>query len=77
MERDAARKRAISAILKLALWEGAVLAAVVVSFFLTGSVTVLVVGVVASTALFAPLFLRWFKEHKGAMAGPSKLEENQ
>jgi hypothetical protein len=77
MQRDAANKEAVRALLKLVLWEGAVLVALVASFFMTGSVTLLLIGVVASMVIFAPLFLRWFNEHNGAMSGPPEPEGDE
>ncbi len=75
MPHDRRKSEAISALIKIAVWEGLVLIVVVASFFATGSVAVLVAGVIASTALFAPMFLRWMREHSGALrAKPSSVE---
>lgn len=72
------RKDAVNALIKIAIWEGLVLVAVVASYFATGSVAVLIAGVVASAALFAPMFLRWFREYGSAMkAKPNSIEEKQ
>lgn len=72
------RKAAVSALIQIALWEGLVLIAVVVSYFATGSLAVLIAGIVASAALFTPMLLRWMRDHRGAMtAKPNSIEEKQ
>ena len=76
--KDTARKTAIRALIRIALWEGAVLVAVVAAYFMTNSVAVLVGGVLASAALFTPMFLRWLREHGRAMKPkPNSIEESQ
>ncbi len=72
------RKEAIKALMTIAVWEGLVLVVVVGSYFATGSIAVLIGGIVASMALFAPMFLRWTREHGRALkAKPNSIEESQ
>lgn len=66
------KQAAISALIKIAIWEGVVLIAVVASYFMTGSMWVLMAGLFASMALFAPMFLNWFKEHKDALSNDTR-----
>lgn len=69
------RKQAIKALINIAIIEGFVLAAVVGVYLYTGNIVHLVGGVVGSTLIFGPLFLRWFKEHGRALqTGPASDE---
>lgn len=78
MQQDPDKSRAVSALIKIAIWEGLVLVAVVASYVATGSIAVLIAGLVASMALFAPMFLRWFRDHGTATkAKPNSIEEKQ
>ncbi len=74
---DHKQKAATGALIKIALWEGLVLIIVVASYFATGSIAVLIAGVVASAALFAPMLLRWTKEHGAVAPKPNSIEEKQ
>ncbi len=75
VSQDSRKKEAIKAVLTIVVWEGLVLVVVVGAYFATGSIGVLVAGVLASTALFAPMFLRWVRDHGAAMkAKPNSVE---
>ncbi len=72
------KSEAIRGLIRIAFWEGLVLVVVIASYFATGSIAVLIAGLVASAALFAPMFLRWAKEHgKAAILKPNSVEEKQ
>lgn len=72
----AKRREAVQALAKIALVEGVVLVAVVAAYFWTGEVWVLFAGFAASMALFAPMFLRWTREHRDALkAKPISVEQ--
>lgn len=64
---DPARKDAVNGLLRIAMWEGVVLVAVVASYFATGKIWVLLAGVAASMALFTPMFMTWVREHSAAL----------
>lgn len=57
--RDQKRQEAIKALINIALLEGAVLIVVVASYMMTRSLIVLIAGLIGSTLIFAPMFLRW------------------
>ena len=61
------RKAAIKGLINIAIVEGFVLMAVVGVFLYTGSLIHLVGGVIGSTLIFGPMFLRWYKEHGKAL----------
>ena len=72
---DQKRKDAIRGLINIALFEGVVLVAVVGVYFYTNNIVHLVGGVVGSTLIFGPMFLRWFKDHGRAMkAKPNSTE---
>jgi len=78
MAEISGKSAAIKALLTILVWEGLVLAVVIASYFATGSITVLVGGVVAAAALFTPMLLRWTREHRDALkAKPNSIEESQ
>lgn len=59
------RKEALRALLNIVMLEGVVLLIVVAVYLATWNLTYLIGGVVASSLIFAPLLLRWMKEHAG------------
>ena len=73
--QDPAKTNAIRALITIAVWEGLVLVAVVGPYFVTNSVPVLIAGLAASMALFAPMFLRWAKAHGAALKPKPNSDE--
>ena len=69
------RTEAIKGLINLAILEGFVLVAVVAVYLTTNNLTYLIGGVIGSTVIFAPLFLRWVKAHGSAMKTNSTSEE--
>lgn len=68
MDVDAQKKQeAVRALINIAMIEGFVLVAVVAVWWFTGSLAFLIIGVIGSTAVFAPMFLRWVQAHGGAL----------
>ncbi len=61
------RKDAIKGLINIAILEGFVLVAVIAVYFYTNSATLLIGGVLGSTLLFGPLFLRWARAHGAAV----------
>jgi len=61
------RKAAIKGLINIAIIEGFVLLAVVGVYLYTGKLIHLVGGVIGSTLIFAPMFLRWSRAHGAAM----------
>ncbi len=61
------RKDAIKGLINIAIIEGFVLMAVVGVFLYTGNLIHLVGGVMGSTLIFAPMFLRWSRAYGEAM----------
>ncbi len=61
------RKDAIKGLINIAIIEGFVLMAVVGVYLYTGKLIHLVGGVIGSTVIFAPMFLRWSRAHGEAM----------
>ncbi|MEM8772524.1 MAG: hypothetical protein AAGD92_12820 [Pseudomonadota bacterium] len=57
------KRDAVRALIQLALWEAVFLFAVVGWFLHSANVVHLVFGIAASTILFGPLFVRWFRDH--------------
>ncbi|MBL4618915.1 MAG: hypothetical protein JKX88_02300 [Marinicaulis sp.] len=57
------RKDAMRALLNIVIVEGVVLMAVVGVFLYTGEVFHLLGGVVGTSLIFGPMFLRWYNEH--------------
>ncbi len=72
---DQNRKAAIKGLINIAIVEGMVLMAVVGVFLATNNVTHLVGGIVGSTLIFGPMFLRWHRAHGAALRGGSATEE--
>ncbi|MHA7872344.1 MAG: hypothetical protein ACX939_08345 [Hyphococcus sp.] len=69
------RQEALRGLLNIALFEGVVLAVVVVVYVYTNNLVHLVGGVIGSTLIFGPMFWRWFREHGDAMkAKPNSAE---
>ncbi len=64
---DQKRKAAIKGLINIAIIEGFVLMAVVGIFLYTGNLVHLVGGVIGSTLIFAPMFLRWSSAHGEVM----------
>ena len=68
MDVNAQKKQdAVRALINIAVIEGFVLVAVVGVFLYTQSLTYLIGGVVGSTLIFGPMFLRWTKDHAPAL----------
>ncbi len=65
------RKDAMNARVRIAVLEGVVLMLVIAAFVMTGSIPALLAGVAVSAAVFAPMFLRWMKEHGPALKAVS------
>ena len=63
------KQAAIKALINIAILEGFVLIAVVAVYFYTGEITYLIGGMIGSALIFGPMFLRWAREHKSALAG--------
>jgi hypothetical protein len=61
------RKAAIKGLINIAIFEGFVLVAVVGVYLYTGKLIHLVGGVIGSTMIFAPMFLRWSRARGEAM----------
>jgi len=64
---DQKRKAAIKGLINIAIVEGFVLMVVVGVFLYTGSLIHLVGGIIGSTLIFGPMFLRWYNEHGKAL----------
>jgi len=64
---DKKRKDEIKGLINIAIAEGFVLMAVVGVYLYTGKLIHLAGGVIGSTLIFAPMFLRWHKEHAQAL----------
>lgn len=78
MPQDSKKPEAVRALIRIVVLEGVVLALVVASYFMTGSIAMLLAGLAASMLLFGPMFLRWVKDHGTAMkAKPNSIEESQ
>ncbi|MEM9618089.1 MAG: hypothetical protein AAF936_09030 [Pseudomonadota bacterium] len=72
------RKDAIRGLINIALFEGVFLAAVIGVYFYTNNIVHLVGGVIGSTVIFGPMFLRWFREYGEAMkAKPNSAEDGR
>ena len=75
---DAELKReAIRSLINIAVLEGIVLMGVVGVYLYTGKMTYLVGGVVASTLIFGPAFIRWFKAHGKHLKTSTGVHDNQ
>lgn len=61
------RKDAIRSLINIAMFEGVVLVGVIGVYLATDNITYLIGGVIGSTIIFAPMFLRWFKDHGRAL----------
>lgn len=73
---DQKRKDAIRALINIAILEGFVLIAVVGVYLYTNSIVYLVGGIVASSLIFFPMFLRWHRAHgKGMSVKPNSDPE--
>lgn len=79
MDFDADKKReAMRGLINIALFEGMVLMAVIGVYFYTQNIVHLVGGVIGSSLIFAPMFVRWFREHGAAMkAKPNSVGEDK
>ncbi|GJL93545.1 hypothetical protein [Hyphococcus sp.] len=64
---DNKRNEAIKGLINIALFEGFVLLAVVGIYLKTNNLTHLIGGVVATIICFAPVTLRWVREHGDAL----------
>jgi|GEM_PF-1872357 len=72
---DQKRKEAIKGLINIAVLEGLVLIAVVGVYLYTNSLVYLIGGVIGSSLIFLPLFLRWAKAHGGAMKAKPNSDE--
>ncbi len=61
------RKVALKSLFNIALFESVVLLAVVGVYLGTGNLTYLIGGIIGSTLVFAPMFLKWFQEYGEVM----------
>ncbi len=64
---DIKRKDAMKGLINIALMEGAVLMLVVGAYLYTEDLNILIGGIIGTAIIFAPMFLRWFKTHAGAL----------
>lgn len=75
--QDQKRQDAIKALINIAIIEGFVLVAVVAVYLYTGEIVHLIGGVIGSTLIFGPMFVRWYNEHgKALQAKPNSTKEN-
>ncbi|WP_411819807.1 hypothetical protein ABFZ85_13960 [Hyphococcus formosus] len=61
------RQEAVKALINIAMLEGVVLLAVIGVYFYTNNFVHLIGGIVGSTLIFGPMFVRWFNEHGKAL----------
>lgn len=71
------RKEAIEALRNLAIFEAFFLIAVTGVYLYTSSMTYLVGGLVGTVAIFAPLWLRWVREHAKALQQNPNTDEEE
>lgn len=71
------RKEAARALLNIAMLEGVLLFLVVAIYLYTKELIHLVGGVVAASLIFAPVMLRWARDHAPAMKGAALVEEEE
>ncbi|MEX6632023.1 hypothetical protein [Hyphococcus lacteus] len=64
---DQKRKEAVKALMNIAMLEGVVLLGVVGTYLYTNNIVHLIGGIVGSTLIFGPMFVRWFNEHGKAL----------
>ncbi|WP_375202411.1 hypothetical protein [Hyphococcus sp.] len=60
---DIDKRTAVKGLINIALMEGAVLLLVLGAYFYTGNLSILIGGIAGTAIIFAPMFLRWAKEH--------------
>lgn len=68
---DLKRKEAVRALINLALLEGMLIFVVIAVYLYTNSIAYLIGGVVATSFIFAPLILRWVRDHAPALRTPA------
>lgn len=71
---DQNRKAAIRALINIAILEGFVLIAVIGVYLATNSIVYLVGGIIASSLIFVPMFLRWHRAHGRVLSAKPKDE---
>ena len=78
MDVDAHKKQeAVNGLIKIAIAEGALLMIVVAVYLYTGKMTYLIGGVVGTTLIFGPMFLRWFNEHGAALRNSTNGDDRR
>jgi len=68
---DLKRKEAVRALINLALLEGMLIFVVIAVYLYTNSIAYLIGGVIATSFIFAPLILRWMRDHAPALRAPA------
>lgn len=71
------KKEAVSAMIKIAGVDAAVVAAVLIAYFATGKLSYLIGGLIGAQIVVAPMFIGWAREHAPAMKAPSREEKNR
>ena len=72
---DINKREAVKGLINIALMEGALLIAVVGVYLATSNIAYLVGGVVGTSLIFGPMFLRWSRAHGAALkAKPNSVE---
>lgn len=71
------RKEAARALLNIALLEGVLLFLVAAVYLYTKELIHLAGGVVATSLIFAPVMLRWARDHAPSMKGAALVAEEE
>lgn len=66
------RKEALRALLNLALLEGMLIFMVIAFYLYSGEIVHLFIGVAATFVIFAPLLLRWVRDHAPNFKGEAE-----